>query len=705
MAKISTCLGKFSGCWLSFSSLKHAPRELWIIYALKFLESYAYFSMSVNYVLYLSSDQFGYTDIEAGTHFGVWGVLISVYGLATGILIDGIGVKWSMVVGAVANTAGRGLFAVATERWHLNVASFVLMPIGMSLGIPVLTIGIKQCTDERNRSVSYGLFYAFMNVAAMISGEITDSFNSLFGEGVDVGGAKFLPMSMVFLTSTLATILYGLVALFVYRSKYARDLDYALEALDKPMGKCARCCFSLCGCTVASFRAKFCCCSSTLKSSSGAVSRDHHTLNAAGRYVSLKEIDEALDLTQTAGPATTTTTAAAAAVLESQQRPTNRGDCGRCFAASIVGPTKSAFNDRLFWQLMLFSAIMTGVNLVFRHMDATFPKYIVRAIGPNAPYGTLYSINPLMIIFMVPISQAVLSKYDAYKCITVGSFVAALSVLFLCLQNDGSYWSSVCFIVALSIGEAIYSPRVYEYTMLIAPKGHEGLYTMLSSAPMFAAKLVVGVMSGFLLEEFCPLNPPRRCAIMWLVVAATSIVSPLLLVACRRCIHTDRVKLRIKEQSIASNQETIERKRRKKGRRAANARRRYSATSKSLHRTAAVGGDDDDDDSSEYYYDDKEEGVKLDNELVEAKLRSDPKFTIGDEEGEEEDDYFKVASQSWEPGQSGAAPHPFAAAQQPSKEDLQHMAARILEDSPGDSVASTRDHLLQPQDTDVLPKG
>lgn len=49
-----------------------------------------------------------------------------------------------------------------------------------------------------------------------------------------------------------------------------------------------------------------------------------------------------------------------------------------------------------------------------------------------------------------------------------GSFVSAGSVFFLCL--GASYLTSILFVVTLSLGEAVYSPRVYEYTMLLSPK-------------------------------------------------------------------------------------------------------------------------------------------------------------------------------------------------------------------------------------------
>ena len=57
-----------------FRSLNSAPPELWKAYVLKFTDGFAYFSFSLIFTLFLSDD-FGYSDTEAGTIYGAWGAL------------------------------------------------------------------------------------------------------------------------------------------------------------------------------------------------------------------------------------------------------------------------------------------------------------------------------------------------------------------------------------------------------------------------------------------------------------------------------------------------------------------------------------------------------------------------------------------------------------------------------------------------------
>ena len=93
------------------------------------------------------------------------------------------------------------------------------------------------------------------------------------------------------------------------------------------------------------------------------------------------------------------------------------------------------------------------------------------------------------------------------------------------------------FIALLSVGESIYSPRLYEYAAAIAPKGQEASYMSLSYLPFFLAKLPVAMFSGVLLAAFCPETGPRDSAALWLVIALVTTIAPVGLLVLRRCIQ------------------------------------------------------------------------------------------------------------------------------------------------------------------------
>ena len=84
-------------------------------------------------------------------------------------------------------------------------------------------------------------------------------------------------------------------------------------------------------------------------------------------------------------------------------------------------------------------------------------------------------------------------------------------------------WGAVLFVVTLSLGESVWSPRWYDYSMSLAPEGREGIFTALASAPLFAAKLPTGASwrnLGDTLAKPCAAEPvvPIYCWWRWAIL-------------------------------------------------------------------------------------------------------------------------------------------------------------------------------------------
>ena len=158
--------------WRNLLSLIYdSPPELIKAYALKFLDSYSYFSFSLIFTLYLS-DEFGMTDVQAGVVYGMWGALITIYGLVTGTIIDRYGVARCLRVGYALSLSSRVMLFVTTSRRVLLGCLLVTLPLGNCLGIPVLTVGIRRYTHDANRGFAFGLYYVVMNVGALVAGPL-----------------------------------------------------------------------------------------------------------------------------------------------------------------------------------------------------------------------------------------------------------------------------------------------------------------------------------------------------------------------------------------------------------------------------------------------------------------------------------------------------------------------------------------------------
>lgn len=419
-----------------YAPLAVAPRELWLVYVLKLLESYGYFSFSLILVLFLS-DEFGMSDSAAGWAYGLFGMCITVWGLAVGVFIDNLGVRRSLILGSALLVAARAMVMVATSRAVLYASLFGIMPLGTAFGIPVLTTAIRRYTADDSRAVAFGLFYVVMNVAALLSGPAADLLRGAFGCGLRLGGTTLSSYRLLIGTSVLTSLLQLLLACLV------REIEAA------PGG---------------------------------------------GPPTALRP--------RTGSPLRI--------ALEISRTPR-------------------------FWRFLLLVVILVGVRLIFRHLDATLPKYLIRTHGVAVPFGLIYAINPALIIVLVPPVAAYTADYPPLKMIKWGAAVSAASPFWLALSS--SLAAAVLFVVTLSLGEALWSPRLYEYATMAAPKGREGTYMALSSAPLFVAKLLAGGMSGQLLEAFCPAPPCAAGRTVWLVIGLVTASSPVLLLLCAPCIE------------------------------------------------------------------------------------------------------------------------------------------------------------------------
>jgi dipeptide/tripeptide permease len=92
-----------------------------------------------------------------------------------------------------------------------------------------------------------------------------------------------------------------------------------------------------------------------------------------------------------------------------------------------------------------------------------------------------------------------------------GALITSLSMFIIAIPPFGgydvakfTYATTIVFLVFLTIGELIWSPRLQEYTAAIAPQGQEGTYLGLSMIPYFLAKTVISFLSGHMLQRWCP---------------------------------------------------------------------------------------------------------------------------------------------------------------------------------------------------------
>lgn len=402
-------------------ALLASRRELWLVYAMKLLESIAYFAIYNVLVIFLSAD-LGYTDIEAGGIAGTWLTAISLVVFVSGFISDTLGLRKALLIAAISCAIGRGLVTFGDSR-ALVITGLSIMVWGVASMKPTMNAAVRAYTTPATVAFAFSFYYVLMNVGSVVQGPIITYFRRAFTEGGTFFGVEMSSSELVFAIGFAASV---------------ANVGLSLFLRDPP------------------------------------------------------------------------------------EQPR---------AANPLAAAKDVVGEPAFWRFMGFIALLTMVRLVFQHAHLTWPKYAIREFGETFPYANYWALNPAMIIVLTPFATAFTRRLPVYPTIVFGAILSALSVFALAMSTTVT--ASVIFIVLLSIGEAIWSPRLYEYTATIAPRGRESSYMGLSEVPLFLAKPVVGFMSGWLLTSYCPEVGTRDSETMWLIVGLTTIVAPVAMLFLR----------------------------------------------------------------------------------------------------------------------------------------------------------------------------
>jgi MFS family permease len=474
------------GFLAKFTVLKGAQRELWLTFLIKFLIYTAYSVTNKTMVLWLSKD-LGFSDQAAGALVGwVWAPAMTVFTLLAGSITDAIGLRRTFFLGVIICTIARSVMVVTTLPWLALACGVLPLAIGEALGTPVLLAATRRYSTVAQRSISFSIIYAVMNVAYVAAGYIFDYIRqlnlhfSLFG---------FEPTSyqQLFIVSLAFEIVLFPVIYFLRRGA---ELINGGPLIDES-------------------------------------SRDRRT--ASGFWSGI-------------------------------------GDTVRQSAVDTAHLFRRLVGQSGFYRLLVFFVFIGFLKAIFLQMDYVFPKFGIRELGLNAPVGKLSAINAIIIIFLVPIVGALTQKFAAYRMVVFGGAICAAGVFIMALPTEwfvpaansvigqwlgygylglhGSihpyYIMSALYLAVFSIGEAFYSPRVYEYAAAIAPRGQEASYGSLAYLPFLVGKLLVGA-GGWLLAAFVPEQGSRHPGTMWLIFALAASVAPIGLILFRRYIRVPEV--------------------------------------------------------------------------------------------------------------------------------------------------------------------
>ncbi len=539
--------GLLAGIAEDFRNLIGCSRDLWIVYAVKFIESVAYFAVLGVLILYLHDD-LHLSDETSGLVFGTWGTAVSLMTFVSGFVADAMGLRKALLFAAATLVVGRGML-LTSEIPFLPLVGLAISVWGVASMKPVMTAAVKLYAPGELRAFAYNIFYVVMNLGAFVAGHVVSFLRrSLLGRVLRPGElldgvvpatsaaqqALALKLTPAFPAPEGAKAAIDGAVAFGKRVTGGRDLAFWTDGDLSAIRKAAEAVQA----------------GGVLPDAPFGVS-GYELIFLVSAVLSIASL---LLLTRMSPDARASVTAAhadpatgpaarqpsgAAAVLAAQLAGF------RALMRAAVSIGAGLLREPTFRAYMLFISVLVLVRAIFVHAHSTWPTYMIREFGSDVPQAALWSLNPLLIIFLTPVVGSLTSRFSSWSVIMWGSFITASSVLFMVIAEpsavaahavftplfgaalDYRLAGPVMFVVVLSLGEALWSPRLYDYVASMAPEGREASYMGLTQLPMFAAKPVVGLMSGWLLSNYCPENGVHQTGILWTIVFATTLVGPL----------------------------------------------------------------------------------------------------------------------------------------------------------------------------------
>ncbi len=479
----------------TFGGVIKAPRALWgLNVADVFVQGLVYFGLLTVLGKYLS-ENVGLTDLHAGWiySFLTGGFTFSM--LFLGGACDKIGVRKAIAISMLLIAIGFVILSMAgsmhltgglySPMFYLVLIAIFVMVIGNGMLQPTMYAGVKQFTNEKTAAVGYAMIYGLMNLGGFLAGLISPfarhhSEKILPPNGITGVFWVYTAMSFVVLVIVMAILTKKTI---VKGTLTQIDQTKEEEAANKNVPILSTVLFGFAAITSLVLR---------FKTQNDLWYAPLVIFGVAAIWDYLKK------------------------------RPDH------------------PFRDSKF---TFFIFILIPVQTLFAHQWLTVPYYIDRAfagttIGNNFEFFS--NINPVLIFFLCPMVAVLTSRVNVYTMMIIGTFVMAVPTFFLAIGPTPVLL--IAYIIAMTVGEAMWQPRFLQFAAEIAPKGKTGVYMGVAQFPWFLTKVITGLYSGWFLAKYCPkpeLGLPMDTQTMWFIYGLIALISPIALIFVKGWIGKD----------------------------------------------------------------------------------------------------------------------------------------------------------------------
>lgn len=154
------------------------------------------------------------------------------------------------------------------------------------------------------------------------------------------------------------------------------------------------------------------------------------------------------------------------------------------------------------YRALTFQVSTMFAALQWQLAETLLPKFLTRIYGVEVMWGTVTSINLWACTILPPLVSAFLSGFSDFGVIVPGLVIFAISPIFMVIFPN--MLGSVLWIVLLSMGEVVWSPRSQSYLAALSPVHGQALFLSMVHSPRVAFNFIGTVVGGMLLGSFVP---------------------------------------------------------------------------------------------------------------------------------------------------------------------------------------------------------
>ena len=415
------------------------------------------------------------TDIKTGWLLGVSGTVSIIASILGSMVTDAIGVRKTALIALSFALVGRTLWTFGHSHSSLYMACFFFTPFGDAmLSAGLYKVALKKLTPPKLRAFAFSVQYASFNFSASMSYTLVDIFRKR--EDTELFGMTFSGVRLFVLTTWFA-----LAAALVIAVVYLKDhtvIDVTDPEPEAP------------GVTMP-----------TVDINGVPLSEEPPlpTLpeGSTGFRAWRQRVTRKYRVVETP-----LVSAGFVPRMQAMAKEQGYGAAVRSAINSLGTQFQEVGKLRNLWMVVSFSLSTFFVSKLWGDMDTMMPPQMTRMYGVDTPAYTINSINTWGCMLFAPVVAGLTGPLEAFRVIMPGLWIMAASPTFLAL--DPTIAMATLWIICLTLGELLWSPRQSAWAATVAPVGREGVFVAVASIKDLLIAAPSEAFNGWMNSNYVP---------------------------------------------------------------------------------------------------------------------------------------------------------------------------------------------------------